>query len=583
MTTGVFEAKDKRGKQLIKLLCVPRKPTKANSELRLYPWSAPEEFAALYEYCKQDVRAEAWCAANMPEMCPRELAIWQIDQVINQRGMMLDVSAINACIIIVEQAFAKYNGELQQLTGGAVKASTEVAATLRWMADRGVHLGELDEEIVTEALKRNYPADVLRVLKIRQTLAFGSVRKLYAMRAQVCSDGRLRDQYAYHGAHTGLWNGRDVQVANLYSGKLKTPEKIEAALAAIRTGSLEYVEHVCGDALETVADCLRSMIIAAPGHRLIMSDFSAIQAVVTSAIAGEKWRLDVFHGHGKIYEEMAALLTGKTLQFYLDYKKQTGSHHLDRQTYGKIPVLASDFGAWIGGWKRFGAEAFGDDAAIKAMILKTRAKIAAIVELWGGQTRDKFNRAPDGSRGIERPELYGLEGAAIAAVQNPGTCYGYRAVRYIYQIDRDTLFCQPPGDGAPLQYHAPRLARSDREWASPWELSLSYEGWNTSVTKGPPGWHRMSLYGGVLTQNVVAKTAREFQADAIMAVEAAGYPVVMHTHDEICVERRHGEGSVPEYLEIVSRGKSWAVDDWGRPWPVRVPGAEEATRYAKYE
>jgi DNA polymerase len=580
---NVFEAKDKRGKALIKLCCVPRKPTKANSELRLHPWSAPEDFAALYEYCQQDVRAEMWCAANMPEMHPRELAIWQIDQVINQRGMMLDVPAINACIVIVEQAFAKYNGEFRTLTGGAVEASTEVAATLRWMAGRGVELHELDEETVTEALKRDYPPDVLRVLKIRQMLAFGSVRKLYAMRAQVCRDGRLRDQYVYHGAHTGLWNGRDVQVANLYSGKLKTPEKIEAALASIRSGSLEYVELMHGDALETVADCLRSMIIAAPGHRLIMSDFSAIQAVVTSAIAGEKWRLDVFHGDGKIYEAQASILTGKTLQFYLDYKKQNGSHHPDRQTYGKIPVLASDFGAWIGGWKRFGAEAFGDDGAIKAMILKTRAKIPAIVELWGGQTRDKFNRAPDGSRGCERPELFGLEGAAIAAVEKPGTCYGYRAVRYLYDIGRDTLYCQPPGDGAPIQYHAPRLDTARREWASPWELDLTYEGWNSNATKGRPGWQRMGLYGGVLTQNVVSKTAREYQADALMAVEAAGYPVVAHTHDEIVTERKVGGGSVSEYLEIVGRGKPWAVDDWGRPWPVKVPGAEEAQRYAKYE
>lgn len=579
---SIFEAKDKRGKDLIRKLTVPRKPTKTNADTRLYPWTAPVEFAEFYEYCEQDVRAEVWCADNMPEMTPRELRIWLMDQRRNQRGMQLDVEGINACIVIVEQAVARYSGELPALTGGAVKSASEVAATLRWLATRGVHLAELDEETVAEALKRDYPADVLRVLRIRQMLSFGAVKKLYAMRAQVCSDGRLRDQYVYHGAHTGMWNGRDVQPANLYSGKYKTLEKVEAALAAIRSGSLEYVEMTCGDALETVSDCLRSLIIAAPGHRLIMSDFSAIQAVVTSAIAGEKWRLDVFHGHGKIYEEMAAMLTGKTLQFYLGYKKQNGSHHPDRQTYGKIPVLASDFGAWINGWKRFGAEAFGDDQAIKEMILKTRAKIPAIVELWGGQTRDKFNRAPDGSRGLERPELYGLEGAAIAAVQNPGTCYGYRAVRYLCQ--NDVLYCQPPGDGAPLQYHAPRLDRAKREWASPWELDLTYEGWNSNATKGRPGWQRMSLYGGVLTQNVVAKTAREFQADALCALDETGvYNPVMDTHDEIVTEVADGIGSVREYLSIVSRGKSWAVDDWGRPWPVKVPGAEESPRYGKFE
>lgn len=573
--------KDKAGKALIKKLTVPRNPTKGNPDLRLHPWTAPLEFAQFYEYCKQDVRAEIAVSDAMPEMSPRELRLWLMDQRINARGLPIDLKAVNACIVIVEQAMGKYNAEIRALTHGAVESYSKAADMMRWLATRSCYVENLDEEAVETELAKQHPADVLRVLKLRALLSFGCVKKLYAMRAQTCADGRLRDQYSFHSAHTSLWNGRDIQVMNLYKGSNNTPEEIEAALAVIATGSLEYVELVYGDALECVANCLRSMICAPLGSTLISADFTAIQAVVTSALAGEKWRLDVFHTHGKIYESMAAMLTGKSLDYYLQYRKENGKHHPDRQTYGKIPVLASDFGAWVGGWVKFGAAAFGDEKAIKEMILRTRRQIPNIVEMWGGQTRNKFNKAPDGSYAPERPELYGLEGAAIAAVQNPGTCFGHRQVRYM--MVGDVLYCQPPGDGAPLQYHAPRLNKARREWASPWELDLSYEGWNT---KDGGSWLRMPLYGGVLTQNVVAKVAREFQADTLLALDehpSGNYPVVGHTHDEQIVETVHGTSE--EYLRIARAAvlKPWAVDDEGRPWPIKLPGAEVTQRYGKWE
>jgi DNA polymerase len=541
--------------------------------------TAPEEFAKFDAYNVQDIVTEGAISLMLPDLPPRELEIWQMDQRVNRRGMQIDVRGVANCISIVEQCTDKYNAELRYITGGQVSEYTKAADTVAWLKTQGLYLHGLDEEIVTEELKRNHEPAIHRVLQIRNLLSFGSVKKLYAMRAQTCADGRLRDQYAYHGAHTSLWNGQNVQPANLYKGKLDKPEKVEAALAVIASGSLDYVEGVYGDALEIVADCLRSMIIAPPGKDLIAADYTAIQAVVTGALAGEDWRTEVFRTHGKIYEAMAAELTGKTLQFYIDYKKQNGKHHDDRNPYGKIPVLASDFGAWIPGWKRFGAEIYGDDQAIKQKILSTRAKIPAIVEMWGGQVRNKF-------RDDERPELYGLEGAAVAAVLNPGKCYGYRGMRY--QMHGDALYCQPPTDGAPIIYHEPRLEPSKREWSRPYELSLSYIGWNSNQTKGKGGWVRMSLYGGVLTQNLVAKVAREFQANALVALDKTGlYLPVMHTHDEQVTEVPEGLGSTDEYLTIVNRIPAWAYH-WdgqfkGQPWPIKAPGAERTKRYGKWE
>lgn len=574
--------KDPAGKPLIRKLTVPKKPTKKDTARRWTRESAPDDFAKFDAYNVQDIITEAEASKRIPDLVPRELDAWQVNQAINRRGMQIDTVGVANCIRIVEQCTEKYTAELRSITGGRVQTHSEVANTLEWLKLAGVYLPNLDEDTIAEQLKVAHCDAVLRVLKIRQLLSFGSVKKLYAMRAQTCSDGRLRGQYAYHAQITGHPSGQGVQVANLYKGKLNSVPEVEQALGVIASGSLEYVEGVYDDALETVANCLRSMIIAAPGHRLIASDYTAIQAVVTAALAGEEWRLEVFRTHGKIYEMCASMITGKPFQFYLDYKKQTGKHHEDRQPYGKIPELSAGFGSWITGWKKFGADEFMTDDEIKQAILKWRASSPWIVELWGGQTRNKFGRDRNNNRVKEYAELYGLEGAAIAAVREPGKCFGYRGIRY--QMHGDALYCQPPGNGAPIVYHEPRLAPASRDWASPWELELSYMGWNSNQTKGKGGWVRMFLYGGVLTQNVVAKVSREFQTDSLSRCEHSGlYLPVMQTYDEIVTEVPIGRGSVEEYLTLVKAEREGCYDDEGRPWPIKVPGADETFRYGKWE
>ncbi len=589
--------KDPAGKALIRKLTVPKNPTKTQPERFWTRETAPEDFARFDAYNVTDILSESEASLKIPDLPSIELERWKVDQRINHRGMQVDSKAIDDGIAIVEQAIHKYNAELQRITNHAVSSYTKVEDTLAWLSTHGVHLDGLDEEIVTEELTKPHSWVVLRVLKIRQTLSFGSVKKLYAMRNQTCLDGRLRDMFGYAANHTHHWAGQGPQVMNLYkSEKFNKPEQVEFAIGVLASRNLEYVEGVFAngppwdpkdnepmEALDVIANCLRSMIVARPGTRLITADYNAIQAVITAALAGEKWQLDVFHTHGKIYETTASELTGKPLQFYLDYRKANDKHHPDRQLYGKIPTLANGFGAYIGGWRRFDDEGIlGSDAEVKALIFKTWAKNPNICELWGGQTRNKFGKDRQGRPANEYPEYYGLEGAAVQAVLKPRTAYAYRGIRY--QVHNDILYCMPPGGGAPLVYHEPRLVRSTRDYARSWELELSYMGWNSNATKGKGGWVRMDFYGGVATQNIVAKVHREFQADTLVALEHTGvYLPVHHAHDENVTEVEDGKGSKAEYLSIVNRGKPWAVDDWGRPWPIKAPSADETYRYGKWE
>lgn len=578
--------KDKDGVDLIRKLTVPKNPTKASPALRWTRDNALADFLKFDAYNVQDTVSESVISARIPDLHPRELEIWHTHQAINHRGMYIDRPGVENMISVAEQAFEREHGRLASITNGAATKGSEVAKIVAWMKTQGVYLPNLDEDIVAQELKRPHPDNVKQVLLIRQHTAFSSVKKLYAVRAQTAADGRLRDQYAFAAAATDLWNGQNVQMANLYKPSEKwaqTPAGIKAAFAAMASRSLEYVEGVYGNALEAIANCLRSIVIAAPGHRLIMSDYTAIQAVVTAALAGEEWILEIFRQNKSLYLETAAMLTGKTVEFYELYRQTEGRHHPDRQFYGKIPTLANGFGAWVKGWRKFDDDGLlGSDAEVKELILKMRRKTPMIVELWGGQTRNKFGKDLNGNYANEYPELYGLEGAAISAVLNPGTCYGYRSIRYMVQ--GDILYCQPPGDCSPLIYHNPQLQPSTREYASPWELELSYMGWNSNQTKGKGGWVRMDLYGGVATQNVVAKCSREYQADSMVRCERSGiYLPVMHTHDELVTEVRDGVGSVPEYLSLINVPRAGGYDDQGRPWPIKAPGAEEEPCYGRWE
>ncbi len=188
------------------------------------------------------------------------------------------------------------------------------------------------------------------------------------------------------------------------------------------------------------------------------------------------------------------------------------------------------------------------------------------MELWGGQFR-RGDRWGDWT-----PELFGLEGMAIAAVQNPGRWFMHNAIGY-YSTG-SVLFCGLPS-GRSIAYQRPQLdAVIDNLDRHAWQLS--YEGWNSDSAKGPVGWWRKTLYGGLLTENVVQAVSRDIMAHGLRNLERAGYYVVMHVHDEAVSEVPAGFGSVEEYERLMSDLPHWCKD-----WPIRAAGGWRGRRYRK--
>jgi DNA polymerase len=466
------------------------------------------------------------------------------------------------------------------------------------------------------------------VLEIRALAGSASIKKLFSIRTRLSDDDRMRDLCIYHGARTGRSTGEGPQPLNTpkagpdmvacgcgkYYGQHAqacpfcglprapsakvaewNPDIAAQALTVIATRSLEWVELVYGEALATIAGCLRALYDAAPGHDLISTDYNSIEAVGLAMLAGEQWRIKVFNTHGNIYLASASTMFSVPLEELLDYKKRTGQHHPLRQK-GKIGELAFGYQGWIGAAAAFGMP--GTEEEIKNDILRWRAASPAVEWLWGGQEVRKAKQCVDNalqpgydgtvdSRIVEvtgpaerwdRSEYYfGVEGMAVLAVLEPTTWHPVTrldgtdsGISFMFDTTTRRLYCWLPS-GRALTYHAVRLEKSDRGG-----YSLSYEGWNSNPKNGPPGWIRMSTWGGRLVENINQGTCRDILAPACIALEQRGYPVVLHVYDEIVAEIPETFGSVEEFEEIVTVRPAWAND-----WPIKAPGGYRAKRYRK--
>jgi len=581
-----------------------------------------EDAQLLYNYNIRDIEAEAEISSRIPDLNPTELEFWKVDQLINSRGVRIDTKGVNNCIKILQQAYLRYNTFLPGLTGGAVTSATQIQKISKWLLEQGIEVKTLGSTAVDELLARDDLSDtVRRVLEIRSLIGSAAVKKVYAMKNQITNEERLHDLFIYHSARTGRAAGAGAQPQNLPNSGAEIsrcidgacgrtfakaspscpwcgtfcneisrctnakcdksyptavqncpfcncpnaknviewcPKAVEDAFETINSGSLDCVEYFWDNAIATVSGCLRGLFISSPSHDLLCSDYSAIEAVVLAALAGEEWRLEVFKTHGKIYEMSASKITGIEFDEFLLYKATSGQHHPMRKKIGKVAELASGYGGYIGAWKQFGADKFFSDDEIKKAGLASRHASTAIVEMWGGQQKRW------------QPCIYGLEGMAISAVLSPGQTFSYRSISYL--VRGDVLYCTLPS-GRHICYHRPRLSPSDRR---PGTYSLSFEGWNTNQKYGAPGWVRLETYGGKLTENVVQAVSRDILAHAIVNLEKSGFHVVLHVHDEIVCEVPEGFGSVEDLERIMCELPAWA-----QGWPIKASGGWRAKRYTK--
>ncbi|WP_418790935.1 DNA polymerase [Phosphitispora sp. TUW77] len=511
LVTGADKQKLTEGKDLIRYFCLPCKPTKANGgRTRNLPEHSPDKWERFKAYNARDVETEMAIQARLHKFPVLEDE-WQnyiLDQQINDRGILLDRELVQQAIKCDEKSRTELVRIMRELT--ELENPNSVAQMKNWLADHGLETDSLDKAAVKELLK-TAPNKLGRVLELRQSLAKSSVKKYTAMENAACSDGRARGLLQFYGANrTGRFAGRLIQVQNLPQNHL--PD-LEPARNLVRSGQFEILEILYDSVPGVLSELIRTAFVPSEECKLIVADFSAIEARVIAWLAGETWRNEVFASHGKIYEASASQM------FRVPIEEVTKGSLLRQK--GKIAELALGYGGSVGALKAMGALDMGlTEDELQPLVSAWRLANPKIVRFW-----------------------WDVDRAVKTAVKERTTTETHR-IRFEYCSG--ILFIRLPSDRR-LAYVKPRMGLN-----SFGSESVTYEG--VGATKK---WERIESYGPKFVENIVQAISRDILCYAMRLLDQAGHRIVMHVHDEVVIEASAGV-PVQDVCSIMSKTPSWA-------------------------
>ena len=507
------------GKELIKKFCTPHAPTLLSAGDRVKAADDPKSWETFKEYCRMDVEVErqidkalAWC-----EPIESEKALYAIDQTINDRGVLVDLELVNNAVRMDVIYKARINAEAQRITG---LANPNSALQLRdWIQKTtGLQLDSMRKADLPDIEAATDNEDVHRVLEIRKQLNKTSTKKYVTMQKMACSDDKIRGLLQFHGTRTGRWAGRGVQLQNLPQNHLSD---IDLARTLLKADDMDTMELCYGDVPDTLSQLIRTALIAPEGKTFAVCDFSAIEARVLAWLAGEEWVLEVFRGHGKIYEATAAQMYGCDIS-------EIGKTDPRRQK-GKIAVLALGYGGGVGALESMAHNYHMDltPSDMTSIVNDWRRANPHIVRLWSTLENAAQKCCITGAD---------VKAAGLTFQRRPET---------------GTMIITLPS-GRQLCYHDMRLGKN--RWG---KTTLKFQGVDQDTKK----WGWVETYGGKLTENIVQAIARDCLAYTLTQVNKL-YDIVFHVHDEIVCEvfewDDNDKGELVKIQDIFAKTADWA-------------------------
>lgn len=530
------EEKDSAGTALIQIFCVPSKKTGR----AVTPEERPEEWAAFCRYAIQDVdtMVEVYTALTTRYGgFPRgERGVWNADQRINDRGILVDAELAVRCMDIAAVVKDLHLQRMGVISGLANPNST--AQVVAWVnrrlveggvmdgqndipvfKDTGAPLKSVDKASVAYLLSRtDLPRDVRTFLEERAASNAASVAKFKAMTNRLGVGNRVRGTIQYFGAHTGRWAGRGVQLQNLPSVTAGDDEKTQAFVDRVMSEPAENFS------ISELKPLIRGALMAPAGQTLTVCDYSAIEARVLAWLAGEEWVLEAFRAGRDIYIETAARM------FHVPYDEAK-----PLRKKGKVAVLALGYGGGINALKAMGAE--GTDAELEEIKQTYRAANPRIAKFWADMDRAMRNRSGRVGEYITiHPKANGL--VTIKLPSGRELFYHKLHFRTVSKFDKEV---------EALHFLDPKSHRAV-----------------------------IPTYGGRLTENVTQAVARDVLAHALVNLDRENVPVVAHVHDEVIAE---GGVTVERMKELMGAG---AGNPLAPPWADGLPLAAEGYYCARY-
>lgn len=517
---GLKQQKDTEGSALTISLSKPRPATKKNVAAGVAGTldRSPDTLARVGRYCEQDDRVETEVLSRLggfpkPGKWRGERSVWELDQRINDRGVMLDREFIEAGIAIcqaaIPDAIKRFNAITKINPGQTAKFKA-------WLKAEGVPVDNLQKATVAKLLGEEpeeaddaegdesddieVPPHCLEALQLRALTTSASVSKLPRMLECMTIDDRAHNLLQYHGAGPGRWAGRLLQPHNFprvtgLGFMHDTTDLVDAILAR----DVAYLTAVYDNPIAAVSGGLRHAIVAAKGKKLNMGDFTQVEARMVLALAGATKGVEAFvKNDPPPYCIMAESIYHRPIS-----KK----HDVPEYTIGKNTILGCGF--------QMGVDTFHKRYCPDATIEFAEEAIHAY----------RYDFAP------EVPKLWkGLEKAGVDCVWEKRTTEAYGCE---FRLEGEWLTIRIPS-GRKLWYYNPKPIRKAMRWSTEDEPDVRPTWTSRAYKQG-----RMitrDMYGGLITENVVQGLARDAMVEAMFRCEDEGMSIVLTVHDEIVDE-----------------------------------------------
>ena len=531
-------------------------------EMPLLWHESRERFEDLWDYCRQDVLAEEAVSDRLRDLNVDETDYYIMDQMVNERGFMLDMEAVRAALNLIDVECVDLNAELTVLTDGVVAKATQRDQMMEWLETQGLSLWNTRKETIQAVLDGEvapYEGDELppkarRGLELMKILGRSSTAKFVKMASWVCPDQCIHGGLLFNAATTGRWGGQGVQPHNFVRSVIGD---MDAAWNIIKTEDRERITREVvtkkgkpvGTTMDVLAHALRGAIVPRPGNQLYVSDFAGIEARVLMWLANDQGGLDVFRNHLDVYCEMASKIFGRPIS----------KEEAERQL-GKAAILGLGY--------QMGAAKFVATAATYGVDLLLDVQCAQCGMASNEHRRKNHEfiyRDGDEDRmtAVKVVKIYrdtywrvvrmwkDVEDAAIDAVLNPR--YVHTSGKVEFYCDDGFLFCQLPS-GRSLAYPEPEMRQTTTSWGA-LKNQLTF----MTMSQYTHQWVREGTYGGKIVENIDQAVSRDLLAHSMWQLEQSGiYLPVLSVHDEILAEACVGKGDVGDFTQRMLVLPKWA-------------------------
>jgi DNA polymerase len=519
---NLAQLKDERGKELIKMFSCRTKSTAKQIKAgmsELY-WrdtaSDPEPWAEFISYCKGDVEVERAALRELEtytKLPEAEQALWRFDQMVNFRGLPLDLQYIDNAWTLMKAADQRFAAQLKELTH--LENTNSCEQMKGWLAQNRYPMESIAKDKVEQALADpDLPGQVREALILHQKISSGT-GKLDAFKARVSSDGRLRHQYVFEGTHTHRWASKGVQVQNLSSPTKPVEKRLVETTDAIRAGFIP--EGL--DAADALTGTIRSAIRVHNGYKLFVCDLKSIESRVLALLSGCRNLLDIY------LRDLDAYIAFGSILFGVPYEEVTK----EQRGIAKPSTLGCGYNMGKVGLRRYakkyGVEMTEEEADRQVKLF--RRTYPEVKKLW-----------------------YCFGDLALSAVRERRLLRHFSGIKF---DGRDPRFLAIELlSGGRLYYLAPEIGPAETPWGAIVDnLTYLKSEYSTMV--------RTSTYGGKLVENVVQGVARDVLCADLLDAHDAGFHVVGHCHDEIITVESVNSGLDIRLLEgVMSKSLSWA-------------------------